>query len=665
MKKIICFILIIFTVEMGDAQDKRIDRHYKRIDSLKLLIQKEKTDTAKIRKLVLLGEVYVRMKNDSALVFFQDAIRLSEKIGFKQGEIHARSSIAYFLFYVKLDYATALELLLYNLKREEQTGDTTYIFSNTRDVSLIYSNIEDYEKELEYIKKLQNLTNSGLFKDSATLSQFRIEVNNRLGAMYGKLNILDSAKYYKLKVFHYGVAQKDWFRIALGSYGLATIYKKLKNYDSAFYYCRISIPAALRRPDMYMNALIEMSNLHWETNQTDSAFYYSEKVFKLSQQPSHQLQKISAAELLAKIYYSKKLPDSAYKYLSLATSLKDSIFSSEKLAKVQNLSLQQSLQNLQQEQAKKEAVREYKSRIKIYSLAAGLAGLLILIFILYRNNRQRQIANKKIEKSYTDLKATQAQLIQSEKMASLGELTAGIAHEIQNPLNFVNNFSEVNTELIDELENEIHAGNKEEAISIVKDIKENEQKINHHGKRADVIVKGMLQHSRSSTSQKEPTDINKLADEYLRLSYHGLRAKDQFLNATIQTDFDQSLQKINIIPQDIGRVLLNLFTNAFYAVTEKKKQKGEDYEPTVTLSTKKSGDKVEIRVKDNGIGITQKVLDKIFQPFFTTKPTGQGTGLGLSLSYDIIKAHGGEIKIETKEKEGSEFIIQLPVMFNK
>ncbi len=258
MKKITCFILIIFTVVAGDAQDKRFDRHYKRIDSLKLLIQKEKKDTAKIRKLVLLGEVYVRMKNDSALVFFQDAIRLSEKIGFKQGEIHARSSMAFFQFYVKLDYATALELLLYNLKLEEQTGDTTYIFSDTRDVSLIYSGIEDYEKELEYIKKLQNLTNSGLFKDSATLSQFRIDVNNRLGAVYGKLNILDSAKYYKLKVFHYGVAQKDPFRIALGSYGLATIYKKQKNYDSAFYYCRISIPAALKQPGMYRNALIEM-----------------------------------------------------------------------------------------------------------------------------------------------------------------------------------------------------------------------------------------------------------------------------------------------------------------------------------------------------------------------------------------------------------------------
>jgi signal transduction histidine kinase len=472
------------------------------------------------------------------------------------------------------------------------------------------------------------------------------------------------------------VAHKNLFRITIGSLGLATIYKKLKNYDSAFYYCRISIPAALKRPDLFMNAFIEMSNLHWETNQTDSAFYYSEKAFKLSQQPGGQLNMISAAELLAKIYYSKKLPDSAYKYLSLATSLKDSIFTSEKMAKVQNISLQQSLQNLQKEQAKKEAVREYKSRIKIYSLAAGLAGLLILIFILYRNNRQRQIANKKIEKSYTDLKATQAQLIQSEKMASLGELTAGIAHEIQNPLNFVNNFSEVGVELLDELRKgpfqNLPEANKVEANEIIEDLTENLQKITHHGKRADAIVKGMLQHSRSSTSEKEPTDINKLADEYLRLCYHGLRAKDPSFNATMQTDFDQSIGKINIIPQDIGRVILNLITNAFYAVTEKKKSPhplkgGMEYEPVVTVTTKRlgspSGDggKIEIRVSDNGNGISQKVLDKIFQPFFTTKPTGQGTGLGLSLSYDIIKAHGGEIKVETKEGEGAEFIILLPV----
>jgi len=269
-----------------------------------------------------------------------------------------------------------------------------------------------------------------------------------------------------------------------------------------------------------------------------------------------------------------------------------------------------------------------------------------------------------IEQAMIELKATQTQLIQSEKMASLGELTAGIAHEIQNPLNFVNNFSDVNTELIEDMEQEIDKGNFKEVKTIANDIKENQQKITHHGKRADTIVKGMLQHSRSTTSEKESTDINKLADEYLRLCYHGLRAKDPFFNATMQTHFDQSLEKINIIPQDIGRVLLNLFTNAFYAVAEKKTQKGDIYEPIVTVATKSlkpspaGGDLgVLISVKDNGMGIPQNVVDKIFQPFFTTKPTGQGTGLGLSLSYDIIKAHGGELKVETKEGQGSEFIL--------
>jgi signal transduction histidine kinase/ligand-binding sensor domain-containing protein len=266
-----------------------------------------------------------------------------------------------------------------------------------------------------------------------------------------------------------------------------------------------------------------------------------------------------------------------------------------------------------------------------------------------------------LKESLENLKATQSQLIQSEKMASLGELTAGIAHEIQNPLNFVNNFSEVNTELIDEAGEEIDKGNVSEAKIILNDIKENEQKINHHGKRADAIVKGMLQHSRSSSGVKEPTDINALCDEYLRLAYHGLRAKDKSFNAAMKTHFDESIGNINIIPQDIGRVVLNLINNAFYVVDEKKKSGFENYEPTVWVSTKKLADKIEIKVADNGNGIPQKVLDKIFQPFFTTKPTGQGTGLGLSLSYDIIKAHGGELKVETKEGEGSEFIIKLPI----
>jgi signal transduction histidine kinase len=268
---------------------------------------------------------------------------------------------------------------------------------------------------------------------------------------------------------------------------------------------------------------------------------------------------------------------------------------------------------------------------------------------------------EELELALTELKATQAQLIQSEKLASLGELTAGIAHEIQNPLNFVNNFSEVNTELIEEMKLEIEKGNFGEVLAIANDIKENEIKIGHHGKRADGIVKGMLQHSRTSTGAKEPTNLNALADEYLRLAYHGLRAKDKLFNATMNTYFDEKIGSINMIPQDMGRVILNLITNAFYVVDEKKKSGIEGYEPTVSVSSKKIADTILISVKDNGNGIPQKILDKIFQPFFTTKPTGQGTGLGLSLSYDIVKAHGGELNVQTKEGEGSEFIIQLPV----
>lgn len=294
---------------------------------------------------------------------------------------------------------------------------------------------------------------------------------------------------------------------------------------------------------------------------------------------------------------------------------------------------------------------------------ANAFGLMYTRFLdLKKLEEQAVVINeekKVLETTLADLKATQSQLIQSEKMASLGELTAGIAHEIQNPLNFVNNFSEVNSELIAEMKDELTKGNIEEAKRIASDIDDNEKKIIFHGKRADAIVKGMLQHSRSSSSVKEPTDINALADEYLRLAYHGLRAKDKSFNATMKTDFDGTIGKIDIVPQDIGRVILNLITNAFYVVTEKKKLNIEGYEPTVTVSTKKEVDKVQVSVKDNGNGIPQKVLDKIFQPFFTTKPTGQGTGLGLSLSYDIVKAHGGELKVVTKESDGAEFLIIL------
>lgn len=267
-----------------------------------------------------------------------------------------------------------------------------------------------------------------------------------------------------------------------------------------------------------------------------------------------------------------------------------------------------------------------------------------------------------LNQSLENLKAAQAQLVQSEKMASLGELTAGIAHEIQNPLNFVNNFAEVNSELIEEMKEELDKGNVEEVKSLADDIDANEKKIMFHGKRADSIVKGMLQHSRNSNGKKESTNINALADEYLRLAYHGLRAKDKSFNATMVTDFDDSIGTVNIISQDIGRVILNLITNAFYVVDEKKKSGVENYEPTVTVKTKKENATIEIHVSDNGNGIPENIVNRIFEPFFTTKPTGQGTGLGLSMSYDIIKAHGGELTVETKEHLGTEFKIEIPII---
>jgi len=301
-------------------------------------------------------------------------------------------------------------------------------------------------------------------------------------------------------------------------------------------------------------------------------------------------------------------------------------------------------------------------------LLGALVFFALIVGFLFWNNRQKQRANKVIEKAYADLKSTQALLIQSEKMASLGELTAGIAHEIQNPLNFVNNFSEVSKELIEEVKSERSKRRRPELVEgererdeileeeLLNDIAQNLEKINHHGKRAEAIVKGMLQHSRSSTGQKEPTDINALCDEYLRLAYHGLKARDKSIEASFRFEPDITLPKMNLVPQDIGRVLLNLINNAFQAVN------GFGDKPMVTVTTQRRDSMVEIVVADNGPGIPEAIRDKIFQPFFTTKPTGQGTGLGLSLSYDIVKAHGGELKVETKEGEGTVFIVLLNVI---
>ena len=419
---------------------------------------------------------------------------------------------------------------------------------------------------------------------------------------------------------------------------------------------------------MYINSNI--AQCYQKLGDLEKSILFAERSYKqILITQSEQWLKIKTCLLLSEVYEETGQFKQAFEYLKKYRS-----FIKEKEEQdIANLATNLAIENFTQKNEQEKASFEKEKLIQrwwLFSIAAALFSAMVLMYILYRNNRQKQKANTVLENTLLKLKSTQSQLIQSEKMASLGELTAGIAHEIQNPLNFVNNFSEVNRELIEELKSEwsIVNGEKTTVIELINNIADNEEKINHHGKRADAIVKSMLQHSRASGGQKEPTDINALADEYLRLAYHGLRAKDKDFNADFKTDFDESIGKIEVVPQDVGRVLLNLFNNAFYAVNEKKRQLNGTFKPLVTVTTKKIGDKMQIIVKDNGNGIPQKILDKIFQPFFTTKPTGQGTGLGLSLSYDIIKAHGGELKVETKsaragtdgEGEGSEFIIQLP-----
>jgi two-component system NtrC family sensor kinase len=459
---------------------------------------------------------------------------------------------------------------------------------------------------------------------------------------------------------------------------LGETYERMANFDLAVN-TMLQGMALLNETNDYVHRgliCISLSRVYAKLNKIDSALYYANESLKISEKREDPVGRRDAYNLLTSHYDHLGRTDSATVYLKLAKSLSDSLSVEERK------NLLAFLDVVVDEQAKlgklEEEKIQTKSKVRTYSMIAGLVILSVIGLILYRNNKKEKKAKIVLEKTLKELKSTQSQLIQSEKMASLGELTAGIAHEIQNPLNFVNNFSEVNKELLTELNDEIDKGNYEDAKTIAKDVIDNSEKINHHGKRADAIVKGMLQHSRQTSGQKEPTDINALCDEYLRLSYHGLRAKEKSFNATLKTDFDQSIEKINIIPQDIGRVLLNLYNNAFYAVQQKQMEANSKglptfeklatlYEPTVSVSTRyngtpsRDGGKIEIRLTDNGNGIPQNIVDKIFQPFFTTKPTGQGTGLGLSLSYDIIKAHGGEITVNTREGGGTEFTITLPV----
>jgi signal transduction histidine kinase len=629
-------------------------------DSLRTIVSRHKGDRAEVDALSLLGSLQQQL--DSATWYAQKGLSLSKNINYKKG-----IADCYLLFEgiygQQGNFSQAIKYTLDALSIYEDLRDYVGIAFAHGMLQANYRAIGDFHKSLFHaflslqIAEAHNVKGTIIFPGHRWIPLLLGEI----GQTYVLMNQLDSALLYTKK----SLAENELFNGAKWNfpvYLLATIQTMQGSYKPALENYRSAIPLAIQNGFFRdtLQIFSGMSTLFKKTGQLDSAIYYAQMVVH-STNPEIEIKNLmEAVSNLEQIYKLRGNKDSTIKYIELSHNLKDSLFSREKDREVQNISFNEQLK--QQEILSAQA--RYKSKIQLYALAAGLLVLLLIAVILWRNNLQKQRAKIKIEQAYNDLKSTQAQLIQSEKMASLGELTAGIAHEIQNPLNFINNFSEVNTELLVEMKGEIDKGNIDDAKTIAIDVIDNEQKINHHGKRADAIVKGMLQHSRISTGQKELTDINALADEYLRLSYHGMRARDKSFNATLQTDFDSSLGKINIGPQDIGRVLLNLYNNAFYAVSEKKKQQPEGYDSSVSVSTKKVDGKISISVKDNGDGISQKVIEKIFQPFFTTKPTGQGTGLGLSLSYDIIKAHGGEIKVETREGEGAEFIIWLPTIEN-
>jgi len=650
MKKLF-FILLLFSCFKQTSIAQPGDRKV-----LKQQLSTAKDDTTKINLLWNIAFTYAFVHQDTAIIYANKGLELAKKTGYKVGEANCLNTLGMSLTGLG-NYPAALQYSFDFLSISETLRDTSLIVRAYELLAICYREQEDYTEALKYSHKAEALSRNA----HVTLLGFNMRpfTLGTLSSIYERINRLDSALYYGQESYK---LEKGWSGLYLK---LGTIYFKLGQKDTALYYYRKGIPLA-EKSLIYIDLVDiynKMSEVFESAGNKDSSVYYAKKSIVQQGVLTYPEGRLRAATQLANLYESQGLKDSAIKYLKLSADLRGKMFDREKTREAQALAFNDKLH--QQELSIQKGKEQ--NRIKMYGLLGIAIVFLVIAFILWRNNKVKQRANIKIEKAYTALKSTQSQLIQSEKMASLGELTAGIAHEIQNPLNFVNNFSEVNKELVDELKSELSTGNMQLANEIADDIKDNSEKINHHGKRADAIVKGMLQHSRTNSGQKEPTDINALADEYLRLAYHGLRAKDKNFNAEIKTDFDPAIGRIGIVPQDIGRVLLNLYNNAFYAVTEKKKLQSDNYEPTVVVSTQTvkpplGGLGVLISVKDNGNGIPQKVLDKIFQPFFTTKPTGQGTGLGLSLAYDIIKAHGGEIKVETREGEGSEFIIQLPVV---
>ncbi len=625
-------------------------------DSLKLnLSQSQKEDTNRVIALFAVADYYGFIQFDSCLYYASKTASLSKKLGYEYGD-YLGYTATFHGFNSKGNYPMALKVALQCLnqaeklkeKRPEALSQAHYF------MGLLNREMQNYEDaKIQFKESIDWQMKIGQPTGDVFASY------SQLGILYATLKQMDSAMMYAQLGYSLGQHITRQFRayypLAIGALG--NIYASKGNFALADKYFR----DAINLSNLFGNVYFECRNynnlasLFDKSGMRDSCIFYATISLQYCQLHNFAEFTLDASRLLSKNYQTENRTDSTLKYLQIMLVARDSVFSQSKGQQFRQLAFDEILHERDIDKAQE----RYQNQVRFVALITAAVGLLLLSILFFLTGKRRLKDKIKIEGALKDLKSVQAQLIESEKMASLGEVTAGIAHEIQNPLNFVNNFSQINEELLEELNEEVAKGNLDEITSISKDITGNQKKITQHGKRAEMIVRSMLQHTRTSTGQKEPVNINLMAEECLKLSYHGLRAKEKSFVANLQMDFDQNLGTVSVIQQDMVRVFVNLFNNAFYSMNEKARFHINGYEPAIWVSTKRMNSKIEIIVKDNGMGISKTILDKIFQPFFTTKPTGQGTGLGLSMSYDIIKVHNGELIVNSTEGEGAEFLIRI------
>ena len=677
MRIIFCAIISIIAITITFSQDKNSLNTY--------LIPKEaKRDKNLVHHLLDSSNKYAWVKPELGLAYSNDALAVSQELNYNEGIAMSYISISANLRQMG-DYAGSMDLAFRALNMFKKENNINGIGYAQYGLGGVYKDQGDYEHAIEYFKNSNNTTyimdvdsTIHIMHLRLSLKQYRAFYGIEMADCYTEIG-RDSAIVYARESFSYLSKSGDW---QFPFYIMGKTHMSLKNYDSALYYYRAGLNYTGTQNSTDISKIrIGIAKTFQKMGMLDSTIVHANQAIEVAYNMSYLRGVNEASEILA-YAYEKINPAKSIQYYKLNKITGDSLFNQQKTRDIQSFAFRQQLEDREIQQRLAETEIQYKNRLNIYILSGGLSILLIVSLGLWRrsvfkqkaltlvNKQKQEIENQKVkvEDALQTLKTTQYQLVQSEKMASLGELTAGIAHEIQNPLNFVNNFSEVSKEMIEELKAErlkVKA-ERDEGLEeeLLNDINENLQKIHHHGQRASVIVKGMLEHSRTSDGKKELTDFNALADEYLRLAYHGLRANDKSFNAEFNTAFDPELPVVPVVPQDIGRVLLNLINNAFYAVDQRARQ-GQDkkYIPTVTVGTRALDGKIEVTVSDNGSGIPEHIREKIFQPFFTTKPTGEGTGLGLSLSYDIItKGHGGRLEVDTTKGVGTEFIVQLPIV---